>query len=56
MIKYGNRPQREKVVRAIEEQYLHLMTQKYSHYLASKAFQYAPTDEQKARFRGLVNS
>jgi hypothetical protein len=56
MIKYGNRPQREQIVKAIEEQYLHLMTQKYSHHLAAKAYQYTPTDEQKARFRSLVNS
>lgn len=56
MIKYGNRPQRELVVKNIENEFLHLMTQKYSHYLASKAYQYAPTDEQKARFRALVNS
>lgn len=32
------------------------MTQKYSHYLASKAYQYAPTDDQKTRFRSQVNS
>jgi hypothetical protein len=32
------------------------MTQKYSHHLAAKAYQYTPTDEQKARFRSLVNS
>lgn len=54
MLKYGNRVQRAKVVDSIKEHYLHLMTNKYSHYLASKAYYYAPEPEQKLYFRTLV--
>jgi pumilio family protein 6 len=42
LLKYGNRVQRSTVVENIKEHYLHLMTTKYSHYLASKAYYYAP--------------
>lgn len=54
LLKYGNRVQRAKVVDSIKEHYLHLMTNKYSHYLASKAYYYAPEPEQKLYFRTLV--
>lgn len=54
MLKYGNRVQRSLVVDKIKEHYLHLMTNKYSHYLASKAYYYAPEPEQKLFFRQLV--
>ena len=56
LMKHGNRPQRELVVSKISAQYLHLMQNKYSHYLASKAYHYAPTEELKANFRSMVNS
>jgi len=42
LIKYGNKPQRELVCNKIKEHYLHLMTSKYSHYLASKMYYFAP--------------
>ena len=32
------------------------MTQKYSHYLASKVYHFAPLDAQKEHFRKLINS
>lgn len=54
LLKYGNRVQRAKVVDNIKEHYLHLMTTKYSHYLASKAYYYAPEPEQKLYFRQIV--
>ena len=56
LIKHGNRPQRELIVGNISEMYLHLMQNKYSHYLASKAYHFAPSEEQKAKFRGMINS
>jgi pumilio family protein 6 len=54
LLKYGNRIQRKKVVESIKPHYIHLMTNKYSHYLASKAYYYAPEPEQKLYFRQLV--
>ena len=54
LLKYGNRVQRIKVIENIKEHYLHLMTNKYSHYLASKAYYFAPETEQKLYFRQLV--
>ncbi len=54
MLKYGNKPQRSKVIESIKEHYLHLMTNKYSHYLASKAYYFAPEPKQKLFFRQLV--
>jgi hypothetical protein len=44
------------VIENIKENYIHLMTNKYSHYLASKAFFHAPEPEQKQYFRSLVTS
>jgi len=55
LVKYGNRPQRELVCEKLKEHYLHLTSTKYSHYLASKAFHFAPLPEQKAFFRNVVN-
>lgn len=54
LLKYGNKEQKTKVIEKIKEHYLHIMSQKYSHYLASKAYLHAPTSEQKAFFRGIV--
>ena len=54
LLKYGNREQRSTVIENIKEHYLHLMTNKYSHYLASKAYFFAPKPEQKLFFRQLV--
>lgn len=42
LIKYGNKPQRTLVCNKIKEHYLHLMTSKYSHYLATKMYYFAP--------------
>ena len=56
LLKNGNRVQRQLVVESIKDQYLHMMTEKYSHYLASKSYYYAPLPEQKAYFRSLVTS
>lgn len=54
MLKYGNRAHRITVIDAIKEYYIQLMSNKYSHYLASKAYYYAPEPEQKQYFRSLV--
>jgi len=56
LLKYGNKPQRAKIIDNIKEHYLHLMTAKYSHYLASKAYYFAPEPEQKQYFRTIVTS
>ena len=50
-LKYGNRPQRETVVDKIKDQFVHLASQKYSHYLASKMFVFAPREDQKTFLR-----
>ena len=55
LVKYGNRPQRIKVVNEIKGLYTTLMQSKYAHYLASKAFYYAPEDAQKAELRKMVS-
>jgi hypothetical protein len=56
MLKYGNRAHRVTVINNIKEYYLMLMSNKYSHYLASKAYYYAPEPEQKQFFRSIVMS
>ena len=43
------------MVENIKDQYSYLMSNKYSHYLASKAFYYAPEPAQKQYFRSIVN-
>ncbi len=45
LLKYGNKPQRELVTDKIKEHFIHLMTSKYSHYLASKLYYFAPRDD-----------
>jgi len=54
LVKYGNRPQRIEVVNQIKGLYTHLMESKYAHYLASKAYYYAPEESQKAELRQKV--
>ena len=54
LLKHGNRVQRSKIVESIKENYLHIMTNKYSHYLATKAYYFAPEPEQKQYFRTLA--
>ena len=56
LLKYGSKEQKTKVIDKIKDHYLHIMSQKYSHYLASKAFLHAPTQEQKAFFRSTVTT
>jgi hypothetical protein len=45
LLKYGSVKQRDLLTEKIKEDFVHLMTNKYSHYLASKAYHYAPNDE-----------
>ena len=54
MLKYGSVAQKTMIVEKIKPFYLDLMTNKYSHYLASKTFLYAPDVEQKNFLRRLV--
>jgi hypothetical protein len=54
LLKYGNRPQRELVVDKIKANFVELMSSKYSHYLASKAYYFAPEVAQKNFFRTEV--
>lgn len=54
LLKYGNKPQRELVTDKIKEHFIHLMTSKYSHYLASKLYYFAPREDQKAFLRSEV--
>ncbi|CDW78334.1 pumilio domain-containing protein kiaa0020 homolog [Stylonychia lemnae] len=56
LLKYGNKEQKTKVVESIKPHYLHVMSQKYSHYLASKAYLHAPMPEQKQYFRTTVTT
>ncbi len=42
LLKYGNRVQRELVVDKIKSNFVTLMSSKYSHYLASKSYHFAP--------------
>ena len=56
LVKFGNRPQRILVVDKLKDQYATLMQQKYSHYLASKLYLYAPLDSQKEFFRKSLAS
>jgi hypothetical protein len=42
LLKFGNKSQRSLIIENIKENYLHLLTNKYSHYLASKAYLHAP--------------
>ena len=53
-MKFGNKPQRILVTDKLKDQYVTLMQQKYSHYLASKLYHYAPLDSQKEYFRKLI--
>jgi hypothetical protein len=45
LLKYGNRPQRILVTDKIKEHFIMMMTSKYTHYLASKLYLFAPLDE-----------
>ena len=56
LVKFGNRPQRILLVDKLKDCYVHLMQQKYSHYLASKLYHYAPLDTQKESFRKMISS
>jgi hypothetical protein len=51
LLKYGNRPQRVLVVDKIKAEFITMMQNKYSHYLASKTFLFAPEDSQKLFLR-----
>ena len=55
LIKHGSMKQKEFVVDAIKEHTITMMTQKYSFYLAQKAYYYAPKPEQKSYFRNQIN-
>jgi hypothetical protein len=55
LLKHGTKEQRSVIVENIKDQFIYLMSNKYSHYLASKAFLYAPDLKQKQYFRALVN-
>jgi len=56
LLKYGNRPQRILVTDKIKEHFIMMMTSKYTHYLASKLYHFAPLDEQKEYLRKEVAS
>jgi hypothetical protein len=56
LLKYGNKPQRELVTDKIKEHFVHLMTSKYSHYLATKLYHFAPRDDQKQFLRTEIAS
>ena len=56
LIKFGNRPQRILVIDKLKAYFSHLMQQKYSHYLASKMYHYAPDDAAKDSFRKLIGA
>lgn len=56
LVKFGNRPQRDILIEKLKDNYLHLMQQKYSHYLASKLYYYAGSEDQKDAFRKIVAS
>ena len=56
LVKFGNKPQRTLVVDKIKPLFTTLMSSKYSHYLASKAFYYAPEPAQKAFIRSQVQN
>ena len=54
LVKFGNRPQRILICDKLKDIYVTLMQQKYSHYLASKLYHYAPEDRQKEYFRKQI--
>jgi hypothetical protein len=56
LVKFGNKPQRTLVVDKIKSVFTAMMTSKYSHYLASKTFYYAPEPSQKAFIRSAVQN
>lgn len=47
LIKHGSKDQKIHVIENIKEHIVALMSSKYSHHLAQKAFFYAPLPEQK---------
>ena len=54
LVKYGNPPQRTVLLDQLKGNFVHLMQQKYSHYLASKMYSFAPGDALKDEFRLLA--
>ena len=56
LVKFGNRPQRSEVCDKLKENFIVLMQQKYSHYLASKVYSFAPEDAQKLALRKTVQT
>lgn len=51
LLKFGNKPHRITICDALKNTFVDLATNKYSHYLASKMYFYAPTEELKAFMR-----
>lgn len=51
LIKFGHREHRTKIVESLKDKYVELACGNYSHYLASKMYYYAPTNEQKTYLR-----
>jgi len=51
LLKFGHREHRITICDALKSSYVDLATNKYSHYLASKMYYYAPTEELKAAMR-----
>jgi hypothetical protein len=45
LIKFGHREHRIKIVEALKDKYVELACGNYAHYLASKMYYYAPTNE-----------
>ena len=56
LVKFGNKPQRETVVKNLMPLYIDLMSSKYSHYLASKAYLYAGEEQRAAIRKEVLNS
>lgn len=48
LLKFGHKLHRVTIIDALKDQYVELATNKYSHYLASKMYFYAPNEELKA--------
>lgn len=56
LIKHGSREQKIHVIDNVKEHIVQLMSQKYSHHLAQKAYFFAPLPAQKQYFRTQINS
>ena len=55
LIKHGSKAHKILIIDNIKEHIVQLMSQKYSHHLAQKAYFFAPLPEQKQYFRTQIN-